>query len=134
MQQQQIYQMRAAYLLFVLFMILFFNTAVIKKISNKGKRSVFDIMTNVEHNLAQHVTKLSLLKNDMKEIKYHDLKNIFNMSKKEKKHSKIKHKQRKKDIKNHFLDGSRAKHKSKPNQSKKENVIMNFYFLTKLSE
>ena len=128
--------MRTVYIFSILFMIIFINTAVIKKISNKEKRSVYYIISNVDQNITKHVTKhlteLSMLNNDLKEMKYEDLKNIFNLSKKEKKHIKIKNKKRRKDIKNHFLGGIRAKHSLKLDHSKKENVIVNFYFLTKL--
>ena len=125
--------MRRVYFLFILSFIILINTAVIKKISKKDKRSVFDIISNVGQNITEHVINLSLYDNDMKQIKYKDLKNIFNLSKKEKKHNKNKHKKRKKDIKNHFLEGSRAEHKLKQDPVKKENVFVNFNFLTKLS-
>ena len=76
-------------------MIISINMAVIKKISNKEKRSVYDIISNVDQNLTQHLTQLSMFNTDFKQIKYEDLTNIFKFSKKEKKHNKMKHKKRK---------------------------------------
>ena len=127
-------------LLYIL--ILYFLTDIIhaNRIKQKAivKRSVFDIISNAGQNKDEKLheiekNQISIFSNNFKEMKYEDLRKMFLVKQHKKNLSdNIKRGKTKKEIKKRFLIGSRNKYKSTLHEKKKENISINFSFLTKL--
>ena len=107
----------------------------------REKRSVFDMITDIwqegeeEHATGKHATVLSKVVDDDKEITFEDLRKIFrNANEKEGgKEENNKKLIRKEAIKKQFLEKIHRKNRSKIVRQNKENIIVNFAFLTKMS-
>jgi hypothetical protein len=110
-----------------------------KSYQTKDKRSVFDIISNIDkdNNTNEEPTKIrshiSVIGKAVKEgnaIEYQELKNIFlgqgTIQKKV-------HQSRKRNLKKQFLKESKQGHESMLINRKQNNLFVNFYFLTKLS-
>ena len=81
----------------------------------------------------KHSIVLSKVMDDNKGIKYQDLKNMFLSARQEEKQETEINKIRKEEVKKLFLEKSHKQNKSRFYKQNKENIIVNFSFLTKMS-
>ena len=81
----------------------------------------------------KHSIVLSKVMDDNKGIKYQDLKNIFLSAINEGKQEAKRNKRRKEEVKKQFIVESHKQNKSRLDKQNKENIIVNFSFLTKMS-
>ena len=122
------------------FLVILCNTFVSSRSIKREKRSVFDMITDIrqgeeEHASGKHATVLSKVVDDDKEITFEDLRKIFRNAN-EKEGGKEENKKkliRKEAIKKQFLEKIHRKNRSKIVRQNKENIIVNFSFLTKMS-
>jgi hypothetical protein len=122
-----------------------FTTVVCRGFITRDKRSVFDMTTNLSEednsknssNISskyyKHTIVLSKVMDDEKGIKYQDLKNIFLSSRNKQKQEAKRNQWRKEEVKKQFLAESKEQNKTRFDKENKENIIVNFSFLTKLS-
>ena len=109
------------------------NTLYCKNYRPKDKRSVFDMISHTDEEtteLSSHTTVLDMAVKEVKVKEYQELKNI--VLDKRTKQKKI-NQSRKRNLKKMFLEESKRSHDSKFRKRKQEKIILNFYFLTKLS-
>ena len=120
-------------------MMISLNIFDCKSYQPKHKRSVFDMIPNFdkENNTNEGPTEIrshiSVLGKAVKEgnaIEYQELKNIFLDQRTIQK--KVKQ-SRKRNLKKHFLKKSKRSQESKLGKRKQNNMLVNFYFLSKLS-
>ena len=109
-----------------------------KSYQPKHKRSVFDMIPNFdkENNtnegpteIRSHISVLGKAVRDVNGKEYQELENIFLEHRT--KNKKLKQR-RKGDLKKQFMEESKRRHESKLVERKRNKIIVNFYFLTKL--
>jgi hypothetical protein len=117
-----------------------FNTVISRSFIRREKRSVFDMITNiVDQNQNKysksnkHSIVLSKVMDDNKGIKYQDLKNMFLRARHEGTQEAKRNNIRKEEMKKQYLVESHKQNKSRLYKQNKENIIVNFSFLTKMS-
>ena len=120
-------------------MMISLNIFDCKSYQTKDKRSVFDIISNIdkENNtneeptkIRSHITVLGKAVKKGNAIEYQELKNIILGQRT--KHKKVKQ-SRRRNLKKQFLKGSKQSHESTLIKRKQNDLFVNFYFLTKLS-
>ena len=99
----------------------------------RDKRSVFDMISHTDEEtteMSSHTTVLDKAVKEVNVIEYRELKNIvLDQRTKQKKINQS----RKRNLKKMFLEESKQSHESKFLKRKQEKIILNFYFMTKLS-
>ena len=124
------------------FLLVLCNTFVSSRSTRREKISVFDWITDIwqgeepVHASANHATVLNKVVDDDKEITFEDLRKMFRRNNNEKEAGKEENNtnlSRKEAIKKQFLEKIHRKNRSKISKRKKENIIVNFSFLTKMS-
>ena len=119
---------------FILNYIILVDAYSINQKSNKVKRSVFDLISNAGHTqnieteetyFNKHNIQINIMGDNVKPMKYEDLRNMF--IKKEK--DKLNRIKRKEDFKNLFKKESRKK---RQNVNKKETINVRLSFLTNI--
>ena len=124
------------------FLLVLCNTFVSSRSTRREKISVFDWITDIwqgeepVHASANHATVLNKVVDDDKEITFEDLRKMFRRNNNEKEAGKEENNtnlSRKEAIKKQFLEKIHRKNRSKISNRKKENIIVNFSFLTKMS-
>ena len=94
---------------------------------------ITNIVDENQNEYSKHRIVLSKVVDDNKAIKYQDLKNMFLSAKHEGKQEAKRNKIRKQEAKKQFLVESHKQNKSRIEKQNKENIIVNFSFLTKMS-
>ena len=99
----------------------------------RNKRSVFDMISHTDEEtteMSSHTTVLDKAVKEVNVIEYRELKNIvLDQRTKQKKINQS----RKRNLKKMFLGECKRSHDSDFRKRKQEKIILNFYFMTKLS-
>ena len=120
-------------------MMISLNIFDCKSYQQKDKRSVFDMIPNFDKEkntneghteIRSHISVFGKAVKECNAIEYQELTNIFLDQRTIQK--KVKQR-RKRNLKKQFIKKSKRSHESKLEKQKQNNMLVNFYFLSKLS-